>query len=477
MSSGIIIISLGSGEPDLLNLKSTNALKRSAAVFLRTGKHPIVSWLKENGIEFSTLDFLYEEYDDFDLLNRRAADILIRNASDMEIVYAVPDAMTDQTVRALFHMKPEDMIISVIPGVSSYDQYLSASLPFLSDGAVTSIPASEISDDFHYDPNCNLLVTELDNSILTGHVKIFLSELLSDDHTVYLLRDHVEPVLMPVWELDRIHDIDHRCAVFIPGSGFTERNRFVFSDLVTIMDHLRSVSGCPWDREQTHESLRPYLIEEAWESVACIDQQDMEHLCEELGDLLFQIIFHSSIGKSFDEFSVNDVISSICLKMIRRHPHVFGSSLLADSDSVRTEWEKIKREETGHRGVVSSLDDVSQGLPSLKYAAKIMKKLNGTAIVRSSDAVMKDIIELVSSLRSASLLPDSDSYGRLLLLCSELCFTSDIDGELILHQAADKLKKRLISAEKKINNDGKSLEHLTFGELGVYLNHVEDEIE
>ncbi len=477
MSTGIIIISLGSGDPDLMNLKSLCILKESDNVILRTGRHPFVSWLEQNGVLFSTLDSLYEDSDDFDLLNRNAAELLIRKAQSSEIVYAVPDHLTDQTVRELFRCKPDNLQIRIIPGISSCDRFLSSCLGFLSDGAVVSIPASEISSGFRYDPNCNLLVTELDNELLAGQVKIFLSDILADEHHIYLLREYAEPVSIPVWKLDRLHDIDHRCAVLIPGSGFMKRNRFIFNDLVSLMDNLRSPSGCPWDREQTHMSLRSYLVEEAWECVACIDQQDTDHLCEELGDLLFQIVFHSSIGHSFDEFTVDDVITSICLKMIRRHPHVFGSAVLNDPESVRVEWEKIKRDETGHCSAVSSLEDVSDGLPALKYAAKLMKKLKGTAMVRSSDIVLNDILEQIHSLRTLSPHSGTDSYGRLLLLCSELCCAADVDGELMLHRAADKLKKQLKSAEKKIISDGKSLEDLTFGELGVYLNHVEDEIE
>ena len=479
MITDIVIVSLGPGDPDLLNQKTLRALRESGTLILRTGRHPLASWLKENSISFSTLDFLYEESDDFDLLNEKAADLLISQAKSGPVVYAVPDAATDRTVRALLRKKAESVSAQIIPGVSLYDAHLSSVLSFFQDNAVTAVPADELSDSFHYDPNTSLLITELDNPILAGQVKLFLSDALGDEHDVYLLLDGNKPLCLPLYELDRQEGLDHRSAVLVPGSGLLERSRFSFGDLEALMEKLRSPDGCPWDRIQTHESLRPYMIEEAWECVTCIDQDDPDHLCEELGDLLFQVVFHASVGRSFGEFSLHDVVTAICSKMIHRHPHVFGSRDLKDPDSVRAVWEQLKQEETGNRSVISSLEDVSSGLPSLKYAAKTMKKLKGTSAVRSdAEDVLADIEEITSSLRSGSVAGDSGLLlGRLLLLCSELCFILGSDSELILHQAVDRMKSRLKSVDKEAKNDGKSLEHLTFEELGVYLSHVEDEIE
>lgn len=478
MKSGIIIVSVGAGDPDLLNIKTVSILRKCGSLFLRTGRHPISAWLKENGIPFSTFDHFYEVSDDFDLLNRNIADSLIRHSSEHEIVYAVPDPLTDQTVRILMRIKPDSLPVSLIPGISGYDFHLSSALGLLPDTSVLSVPASELNDGFFYDPNRSLLVTELDNPILAGQVKLYLSELLEDEYPVWFLRNNGRRSCIPLWQLDRQPETDHMSAVLIPGSGLLERKRFVMSDLSALMDKLRSPSGCPWDRKQTHSSLRPYMIEEAWECVACIDQDDMDHFSEELGDLLFQIVFHASIGKSFDEFSINDVISSICNKMIRRHPHVFGSAGVNGPESLSASWDRIKQEETGHFSAVSSLDDVSPGLPALKYAAKSLRKLRNTPAVRSDPLpVLKDLSDLASELAVDSCSSREIKLGRLLLLCSELCSIFDQDSELLLHQAVDRFKSRMKAAENQIISDGKSLEHLTFHELGVYLEHVEDEIE
>lgn len=478
MKVDIIVVSLGPGDPDLLNMKTLRMIREADTLVLRTGRHPIIPWLEDNRIHFSTLDSFYEQSDDFDVLNRAVSGHLIRLAASGPVVYAVPDAVSDRTVRTLLREKPDNLSVSVVPGLSLFDAHLTPALSFLQNAAVTSVPADELSDGFRYDPNISLLVTELDNPIQAGDVKLFLSDMVGDEHPVYLLQEGKQPVSIPLFELDRQTSIDHRAAVLIPASGLLDRNRFAFSDLDNLMEKLRSPSGCPWDRLQTHESLRPYMVEEAWECVASIDQQDPDHLCEELGDLLFQIIFHSSVGRSCGEFTINDVISAICTKMIHRHPHVFGDRNLCDPDSVKAVWEQLKQEETGNTSVLSSLNDVSIGLPSLKYATKVMKKLKDTAAVRSDpEPVLSDIADTASALRAGRAQASRDQLGRLLYLCAELCFVCGIDSELILHITVDRLKNRLKVAENAVKQDGKSLEHLTFDELGVYLNHVEGEIE
>ena len=478
MNPGIKIISIGNGDPDLLNGKTIRILHESCHLFLRTEKHPIVSWLRENGISFSSFDYLYDESEDFDMLNLHIAELLIRSAEETEIIYAVPDPLTDRSVRLLFQNKPMQLSVSLVPGISSYDIHLSSSLDHLRDSSLLIVTACDLTDHFQYDPSRSLLITELDNQFLAGQVKIVLSEMLQDDYAVYLLSEDHVPEKIPLFMVDRHQHIDHRTALLVPGSGIHARSRFVFSDLSDIMDMLRSANGCPWDRMQTHESLRPYLIEEAWECIACIDQQDSVHLSEELGDLLYQIIFHSSIAKSFDEFSLTDVVSTICLKMIRRHPHVFGNLKLNDSDSVKAEWEEIKKRETGHLSLSSCLDDVSEGLPALLYAGKIIKKINPSLPVQSDlSPVLHNIQDLVIEMSASPGDLPAGKLACLLLLCSVLCCFKETNGELVLHKAADSLKRIVSRMETDALKDGKSLEHLTFEELGVYLHYVEDEIE
>jgi tetrapyrrole methylase family protein/MazG family protein len=378
----------------------------------------------------------------------------------------------------LYHLRPGDGKILAVPGVGLSDVLQSSVRPLLSSSDLRTLSALDflLGD---YDPNTSVLITELDNPILAGEVKILLSDTLEDEYRVFFLHDSASPAEIPLYELDRQPDIDHLSAVFVPGSDFMARNSFVLNDLLRIMDRLRDPDGCPWDRIQTHQSLRPYLAEEAWECIAAIDQEEPLHLANELGDLLFQIVFHSSIGKSFDEFTMNDVINSICRKMIHRHPHVFGNSSSGSSavPSV-SEWERLKRSETGSKSVLESLDDISPALPSLKYAAKLIRKIS------LFPAFRRDTAEIISEIRDSIDHPgafgsetDEGRMGRFLFLCAELCDSLNLDGELILHRSVTDLKKRIQAAGEQAASDGKSMESLTFAELCVYLSHVEGEIE
>ena len=477
MTSDITIVSLGPGNPELLNAVTISALRSARELVLRTGRHPLSSWLTENGISFSTLDFLYDSTEDFDQLNECIVSVLLEKASVSPIVYAVPDAPTDHSVRTLFARRPSSVRISTVPGVGIYDACTAVSLPFLSGQPLLVVPASDLLSGFCHDPNNTLLITELDNPILTGEIKIMLSETLDDLYQVYLLNGSGSPVPVSLYELDRQSGIDHRTSVLVPGSGFRERNRFVMSDLSAIMETLRSPEGCPWDQAQTHRTLRPYVVEEAWECVAAIDENDTDHLCEELGDLLYQVVFHASVGRSFDEFSLGDVFTAVCAKMIRRHPHVFGSTKADSPESVCAAWEKIKEEETGHQTVVRSLDDVAEALPALKYASKTLKKLLKTECPEGSSPILSDIREYAGALAADPEKTDEETLGALLLLCAVLCFLEGVDSELALHRAANRLRALVVSSEESMKKQGKSLEHLTFDELRVYLKYVKGEIE
>jgi len=477
MKQRIILVNISAGNPDFLSIQTIKTISESKMLVLRTSQSAIVPWLNQKKISFLSLDDLYEQAEDFDRLSDSIAERLWSLACHSPVVYAVSDIITDTSVRALFRTKPAQGTINTVPGTGLSDFYRTSVIHLLPDSDLRTVSSLDFLSGT-FDPNDSILITELDNPILAGEIKIHLSTILEDEYKVFYLHDQDKPIQLSLFEMDRLPSYDHLSAILIPRTDFLKRNRFVLNDLTTLMDRLRSPDGCPWDRMQTHQSLRPYLVEEAWECIAAIDEEDPDHLCEELGDLLFQVVFHASIGKSFDEFTIEDIITSICTKMIRRHPHVFGGLHFTDPDAVRMEWEKIKRQETGSSTIISSLDDVSSSLPSLKYASKVLKKLNqAESFRRKPDSVATEIQKTLLHFCQGPDSPDEQECGRFLLLCTEYCSLLGIDSEIALRRFVDHFRKRLKSAEKLIIKDGKSLEHLTFEELGVYLRHVEGEIE
>ena len=163
---------------------------------------------------------------------------------------------------------------------------------------------------------------------------------------------------------------------------FAKKEKFCFSDLTELVSLLRSPEGCPWDREQTHESIRNNFVEEAYEVCEGIDRKDDKLLCEELGDVLLQVVFHTSIAEDESRFEMKDVIEGICRKMIRRHPHIFLEQTLSHND-VQKSWDEIKKQEKGERTLSDTLSRVSTALPALKRAEKFIEK--GAASVDSDN--------------------------------------------------------------------------------------------
>ena len=478
----LTIVSIGPGNPSLMTLETADLLLQSVRIFLRTDHHPVASWLSDHGVSFSTMDDLYESVEDFDLLYDQMAKRLLQEMKKEPLIYAVPDPLTDRSVDRLFALcQNEPGFIRVLPGISAADAFLSAARAALQNTDIRVVSAASLPDSA-FNPDQPVLITELDSAIQAGDVKILLSDLLEDETQVYFLQgnDRALPSCecIPLYELDRRASYNHLSAVFLPGFDRDHRSRYTLRDLENIMEILRAPDGCPWDSVQTHDSLKPYLVEEAWEAVNAIDAGDMDHLADELGDVLLQIVFHASIGRAFDEFTLTDVITNICHKMLSRHPHVFGTEHMESASQVSDAWEIIKRQETGSKSVSDSLEDVSQGLPALKYAVKVQKKaMQLDGFRRSRTEIQQDIVSLSGSLLNMDQSLNETRLGFLLMRCTELCHRCGLDAEILLHKAVDDYKAAFHTMTDEAKKQGKNPESLTFWDECVYLEHVEDRSE
>ena len=478
MKKKLKIVSIGPGDPSLLNQTTLEQLRTADPLILRTDHHPMASWLKEQGIPFLSMDDLFDQSDDFDMLSGRISDRVWQICSEKSnTVFAVPDVLTDRTVDSIFSDKPEDAPdIMIIPGFSYADFYLSQCRGFLPGGSIRIISATDLLTSF-YDPGETVLITEIDQILLAGDLKAFLSAYLDDETEIWLLHETGKPLKIPFYEMDRQKRYDHLTAVCIPATDYMHRSHHVFRDLEDIMKRLLAENGCPWDRRQTHKTLRPYVVEEAWEVVDAIDEEDYDHLAEELGDLLFQVVFHTSIASSFDEFSMGEVMTAICKKMIRRHPHVFHDpaegkdpALFAGLTDLKA-WEAIKQQETGRRSAAETLNDVSTATPSLHYAEKILRKIEGIGgfSYPSEKEVATLMEEAVRRLKDTSDREKTQQNIGFILLCiSEFSRQLNIDNEILLHQTV----KRIIDICQQTDNQRKKtsqdLKPLTFNDLGVY---------
>ena len=209
-----------------------------------------------------------------------------------------------------------------------------------------------------------------------------------------------------------------------------------FSSLVRIMALLRSENGCPWDKEQTHESIRANMIEETYEVIEAIDNQDPVLMREELGDALLQIVFHARISEESNEFSINDVIHDICAKLIHRHPHIFANVQADTSDEVLSNWEAIKTEEKQRVGLTGTLDSIPPALPALMRAQKMVKKSVKAGVDPAINSVTDGLASSVSQLSAALVEENADSaaehLGHALWQLATVAQKCGLDAEKLL---------------------------------------------
>ena len=247
-----------------------------------------------------------------------------------------------------------------------------------------------------------------------------------------------------------------------------EKERYGIDDLVTVVEVLRSEEGCPWDREQTHKSIRKDFIEETYEVIEAIDTENSVLLREELGDVLLQVAFHTQIEKENGVFTLNDVANDVCVKLIHRHPHVFGDVIAETSEKVLANWEIIKSEEKERRTVTDKLRSIPPMLPALMRAEKVGKKASCFDFP-DADSVMLKVKEELAELEEAILKNDKENIeeeaGDLIFSVVSLCRKLSVEPEVALNKATDKFIKRFAALEAAVIAEGKNITELEMAEL------------
>ncbi len=251
---------------------------------------------------------------------------------------------------------------------------------------------------------------------------------------------------------------------------YSELNKEVIR-LVKIMEKLRGPGGCPWDRKQDYYSLKPYIIEEAYEVVEALEKKDIDLLKEELGDLLLQVVFQSQIGKEEDEFDLKDIFYTVSEKMVRRHPHVFGDIKADNVSEVMINWQNIKNKEKNHTDQHESiLDDVSRSAPALNQAYETQKKAaevgfdwdNVADVVNKIEEELNEVKEAIENNNEDEV---TDELGDLLFATVNLARFYKIDPEIALYGTIIKFKDRFKYIEKTVHNRGYDMVDLSLAEL------------
>ena len=469
----LTIVSVSTGDADLLSKGVTEALQSGKHVILRTDRHPVSIWLKEAGIAFESLDALYENSASFDAFDASAAQYIKDAAETGDVIYAVADANMDSTVEALFDSVEERGKLTILPGISHASRCLAMARADIQDIRLSSAERFLASDDLN--PRISCFLSELHSQACAGACKIKLMELL-DDHTQvhYFCGDEaggLEMRAIPLLELDRQDKYDHLTAVLYVARPLEERQRFGTEDLYAVMRRLRSKNGCPWDLEQTHESLLPNLLEESYEFIEAAREKDSAHMCEELGDVLLQIMFHSVIAMQCGEFTLRDVTTAVTAKLIERHPHVFGTVKADTASQVLDNWESIKRKQRGIASVAEAMDNVSKGLSATMRAYKVQHKaakvgFDFTDAKSAIDKVKEETAEVLASLSNIEDI--QEELGDLLFSVVNVCRLSGVNPDIALYAAAEKFIRRFRGMENQVLSEGKSIGDLTLSEMDVY---------
>lgn len=253
-----------------------------------------------------------------------------------------------------------------------------------------------------------------------------------------------------------------------------------FEDFVEIIRTLRGEQGCPWDREQTHESLKNCLIEECYEVIEAINLKDPINLKEELGDVLLQVVMHSVIAEEEGEFTIEDVIKEIGNKMVKRHPHVFGTTNVKDTKEVLSNWEEIKRQEKQETTVSQSIQRIPKALPANIRAYKVQKKAAQYGFeFESYEQVLGKVFEELEELKMAKEQSDfihiDEEFGDLMFSILNLSRFLKVNAENSLTNATDKFINRFVSVEGVAKDQGKTLKELTAEQLDVLWQEVKIE--
>ncbi len=401
----IQIVGLGTGEESQLSQAAWRVLEESKQIYVRTMDHPVCAWLVQQGVELQSFDSIYEEETTFEGVYAKIVRILLHEAeTGKPIVYAVPGhpMVAEETVRLLLeHAKNSDIEVKLITGESFLDTVFTR-LGFDPVDGFQLLDGPRLKAAF-IQPRLHVLIGQVYDRNMASDVKLTLMQKYPDDHDV-IFADKLgfsqgEQILtMKLYELDQHDGFSNHSVVYVAPTEANGVLRKDFDRLKDIVATLRSPQGCPWDREQTHLSLRRHLIEEAYEVIAALEQDDPDAICEELGDLLLQVMLHSQIEAETGVFTVDDVIGQLNDKLIRRHPHVFGETRASDAEDAIRHWEAMKAAEKAVQPdpneSKSIWDLMPQEMPALLLAAESHKKIGKAIVATKLQPLAKQLEQL-----------------------------------------------------------------------------------
>ncbi|MCH8274955.1 MAG: nucleoside triphosphate pyrophosphohydrolase [Armatimonadetes bacterium] len=443
----IRVVGLGPGDPGLLGAKNLQALQSGKRLILRTGAHPVAKWLRAKDIRFETCDDLIESAGRLGPLHASIVDRVL--AAGENAVYAVPGnpLLGEESVRLLM----QRVEVEVLAAPSLAEAAIAAAGRPVS-GPLHVWSARDL-DEHRPDPRAAQVVLHLDSRGVAENAKSRLLKFFPPDHPVYIVfqgMDGARVERAPLSEMDRAEFRTPATACLEP---LPLERPAGFYGLVHVVDRLLGPGGCPWDREQTHHSLKQHMLEETYEALEAIDSGDPDRLCEELGDFLLQALMHAQMDAAEGLYDVDDVITTITSKLVRRHPHVFGDKPAADADEVLRNWDTIKQAERGKESR-SILDGVPKSMPALLRAFEVSNRAARTGFDWPSleavfEKVEEERRELDEAVKSGVAARVEEEIGDLFFALANVARRLGVEPEDALRGTVNRFVWRFQDMERR----------------------------
>lgn len=479
------VIGLGAGDFEQLTIGAFRTLKNAEKLFLRTEEHPVVSRFQEEGIKYQSFDEIYEQYDQFSEVYEEIVERLLKEAQDHSIVYAVPGdpLVAEKTVQLLLEKAPSYQIhVEIGSGQSFIDSLFTA----VKKDPIEGFQLLDGTDLHRRDINIrqHLLIGQVYDTFIASNVKLTLMEKYDDAYPVTIITaagssdEKIQQV--PLYEIDRQITLSNLTSLYVPPVTEFKHTFKEFATLREVIATLRGPNGCPWDRKQTHASLKKYLIEEVYELLAAIDDEDIDHMIEELGDVLLQVMLHAQIGEDDGLFTIDDVIEAISAKMVRRHPHVFGNTVVETVEEVVSNWEEIKKkEQSQHPNTTTILEQVEDGQPALmrayelqKIAAKVGFDWERAEV--AFEKVEEEMQEFLHALKNENKKKQTEEFGDFLFAMINVGRLAGIHPEEALIMTNKKFYDRFSYVEQKVQASNLPWSEFSLAELDNIWNEAKN---
>ena len=488
----IVVIGLGPGKLNQMTLEAWDLINSTGKLILRTQDHPAAKELAQRGLFFETCDEFYKTSSNFDAVYSEITRYLIDEAKSIAfdsapLVYAVPGhpLIAEKSVALLIEQaRAESIYVDIISAMSFWDPAVTdLNIDPLING-MALLDALDPPDIVPTQLGC--LYAQVYSQLAASELKVMLLEHYPPEHTVTLIKsagivEDRQKTDLPLYLLDRDTAFDHLTSLYVPPLSSPcmaiSAPNYPLDPLTDVMARLLSPDGCPWDKEQTFETMKEPLLNEAYEVIEALDLKDMFKLREELGDLLLQIVFNTALAMQQDAFDYNDVIADITEKMVRRHPHVFGDTVASTSNEVLTQWELIKAKEKEQVAdkVERVMDGLNTSLPSLLYAYEVQRKAKKKGfdwkdISGPLDKITEEIEELKLAITQG--VGVDEEFGDTLFSLVNLSRFLNLSPEAALMNASQKFIRRFNQLEDIIIKNGYKWEDMNLNILDKWWEEV-----